>query len=808
VAKVLTGQGSKANDALTISTGFAILTFNHTVSTTVGSTAVLSSDRDIAVGSETTQKTALIAQGNIDSNNKDKKFALGAAVAIGFYANDVDTLVDSGAVIDAAGKLSVDAELTYPLLVTPLSLLPFSSFYTDGGAESDDLPGDLSALLDGSLGLSRILNVWVTTKARGPDAQSAAFAITGSIGVVNYDNHVASRIATGARINQDASVAGPQQSVEVMALTAMQIISAAGIINVSLNDVGVRSLLSAKAAGEEGWLGQPFSLLGNEAGTLGIGGSFIIQNFTNDTTALIEDGVLIGSATGGSVTVQATTDIETFEFVQAGGYSGNVGISGSLSLVEQVGSTLAQIDTGATVFGGALAVNAHDTTSHVTVAGAVQEAKAVGIGATVTYTDVTRTTNALLGAAWLDFTGSAINITGNSITLPNHKLTTGDRVIYRLRAANIAPAGGLVDGQEYFAIVVDSNTIQLALTPQDATNGNAVSLSATANTTGHSFEPSRSVIPIAPGTIAGNTITQANHGFATGQALLYRNFGGPTAQVTGLVDGQIYFVIVINANQYRLAATQAAARQIVPTALTISGPSTTGSRFERALGIDAASIAVAATADGNMWAFGVAGALVSSTQTADPVDVDEAEGPANSGVKGRYAIGVTGVTLFEYVTDNTRASISGPTSARSAGDVSVTAENATNITSAAGAGTYARSTNALGLAGAAAITEINRTTEAFLTSSAIPTAGTLTVSATESGKIIAVAAGVAGSINSKVAVDIAGSVAYNTINSATHVIVADNAITTTGASTITTSDTTKITAVAGAGAFAVNLSKE
>jgi hypothetical protein len=141
-SKVLSGQGSDPNEMLTLSTGFAFLTLDHTVQITVGPTAVLRSGTDVTVDATVSQKAAVSGQGNITSNNANKKFALGAAVAVGLYTNKVDTLVSSGAVIDAWGTVKVDAELTYPLLVTPLTLAPFSSFYANGGAQSANLIGD------------------------------------------------------------------------------------------------------------------------------------------------------------------------------------------------------------------------------------------------------------------------------------------------------------------------------------------------------------------------------------------------------------------------------------------------------------------------------------------------------------------------------------------------------------------------------------------------------------------------------------------------------------------------------------------
>ncbi|WP_345762181.1 beta strand repeat-containing protein [Diaminobutyricibacter sp. McL0608] len=165
----------------------------------------------------------------------------------------------------------------------------------------------------------------------------------------------------------------------------------------------------------------------------------------------------------------------------------------------------------------------------------------------------------------------------------SHNLHEGDFVIY------IVPNGGsavpgLVSGHRYRVHVVDASSIQLfdASTPTapvgasgaNVTGGNTISV---ANTYGngnaviytapnalHTFTTDQVEIavdgsnnPIISGNppavqfVNDNTITIQNHGFSTGQAVVYE---GATDPVGGLVNGQTYFVIVLNGNQLRLAA--------------------------------------------------------------------------------------------------------------------------------------------------------------------------------------------------------------------------------------------------------------
>ena len=71
--------------------------------------------------------------------------------------------------------------------------------------------------------------------------------------------------------------------------------------------------------------------------------------------------------------------------------------------------------------------------------------------------------------------GADIDATNDQITIDNHGLTTGDALVY---SDGTTADGGLplVDTTTYYAIVVDSNTIQLASSTGNATAGTAITL--------------------------------------------------------------------------------------------------------------------------------------------------------------------------------------------------------------------------------------------------------------------------------------------------------------------------------------------
>ena len=69
--------------------------------------------------------------------------------------------------------------------------------------------------------------------------------------------------------------------------------------------------------------------------------------------------------------------------------------------------------------------------------------------------------------------GDDIDSTTNRVTLNNHGLSTGDAVVY---SDGTTADGGLTDGTTYYAIVVDTDTIQLATSVANANAGTAIVL--------------------------------------------------------------------------------------------------------------------------------------------------------------------------------------------------------------------------------------------------------------------------------------------------------------------------------------------
>ncbi|MBV1719790.1 MAG: hypothetical protein KMY51_07260 [Desulfomicrobium sp.] len=153
-----------------------------------------------------------------------------------------------------------------------------------------------------------------------------------------------------------------------------------------------------------------------------------------------------------------------------------------------------------------------------------------------------------------NFAASAINDRPNVIELGvPHGLSRGDLVIYH-KGADTASIGGLEDAGIYYADIVSDTAVRLALSLRDLTDGVFVEFdTSTVNTTGHRLGvvDTKNLNTVAD-VVSGDTINLGYaHGFTTGQSIIYDSGSG--AAIGGLVDGQIYYVIVVTPTSFQLA---------------------------------------------------------------------------------------------------------------------------------------------------------------------------------------------------------------------------------------------------------------
>lgn len=163
------------------------------------------------------------------------------------------------------------------------------------------------------------------------------------------------------------------------------------------------------------------------------------------------------------------------------------------------------------------------------------------------------------------FSDSSVDVSNNYITITDHGFETGDIVIFLENSASSSPAiGGLVDSTPYYVIKMTESVLKLATSLENALAGTAIDLTGTP-VTNTDYE----LINVNNYTVStsSNTITVENHGFVTGQSVVYNEDGG---EIANLSDGTTYYIIEVDDHTIALATSEANA--IADTRINLDTP--------------------------------------------------------------------------------------------------------------------------------------------------------------------------------------------------------------------------------------------
>ncbi|MEL6107650.1 MAG: hypothetical protein AAFU85_16550, partial [Planctomycetota bacterium] len=386
-----------------------------------------------------------------------------------------------------------------------------------------------------------------------------------------------------------------------------------------------------------------------------------------------------------------------------------------------------------------------------------------------------------------------------------HGFTTGDAVVYSRGSLGDAEIGGLGHGNIYYVIVVDTTTIQLTETADEAllSDPEVIELDPDlAGGTNHGFGRT-----FRPEVVVDSQLSTIDfgrtHGFTTGDALVYDD-GGGTA-IGGLTDGTTYFVIDIDSTTIQLAETLGEATADTPTALPLDGTLSAG--FEHAFTdpegdgfvISGGDALVVANNSGEIISVSLAAATATEKrgggiQSGQVTSYQAAVDRQNGENQPRFGVAIAGDISVNIIRDTTNAFVVGPSF--QAESLEVAATNTTLIGSGSGAIAIANSTaNSVGLAGSFNINVVSNSTQARIDDSTVTTTGDVTVGAETAGEIIAISVS-GSSVNGILA--LAGSVSVNVISNDTVARISDGSDIDAGNVNVTANEEPSILAVAGA----------
>ena len=288
-----------------------------------------------------------------------------------------------------------------------------------------------------------------------------------------------------------------------------------------------------------------------------LSGSLDFEQYTNNNYAIIGAGALINQdsayqTSAQTVSVIAETDFEAINFV------GNTYIDLSLD-------NLLKLYRAGNFFG---------TVGANTVPG--NQATNFGIGSSLLYETFTNNTVSQIGVLPSFDAGSKVDSSADTIDLGNNEhWATGQEVVYEDNGGTAI--SGLTSGQAYYVIddSKDGNKIMLADTYADAIAGNALTISSGSGTqTIQAVNDESESFDAAQVNSSSNVITfTSSPGFTSGEAVVYSDDGGTAIDGNGspLVNGQVYYVIVVGTDEVELASTFANAK--AGTYMTLSAGS-------------------------------------------------------------------------------------------------------------------------------------------------------------------------------------------------------------------------------------------
>lgn len=282
-----------------------------------------------------------------------------------------------------------------------------------------DLADDLKTIFDPNNGfeLSYLTDSWTQTGGAGEKVSGAA-----ALNIMEY-NHTAK-----ATVKKDTKVEIDNGDLEVKAKNDIHTVNFSGDIKAPIGDQP-GSLDFWEDIG-----GSPFSGGGKAA----LGGAALTVHQKNTAEATVEDGVTVTKAK--DVRVTAENDGSNLSIAAAGGKGQTVAIDGTVNVNRFENTTKATIGKATISADGDVAVKAEDNTKDINIGGAIAVSEQAGIGATIAYNHIDRTTEAAL----LGTVSSAKDV---SITAKNtgalYAMSAAGGVTMQSSTANGAGSSGL-----------------------------------------------------------------------------------------------------------------------------------------------------------------------------------------------------------------------------------------------------------------------------------------------------------------------------------------------------------------------------
>ena len=305
-----------------------------------------------------------------EETSERKNKTAGVAVSYTGQTNHSDAAITGD--VKTTGKVTVDAK----------TKIPWQTSYASGDTWSN-IKDAMLRLIFGRENewFYPLVDSWSQVSGKGKDATYA-----GSVVWMDYDNSAKAYIgkADGATSAAKVDAGG---DVTVNGTTDVTTVNFAGSIPTILKYSPAMFWKQSQMVNIDG-------LDPTKAADQGIGGAILWLKQKNTTDAYIDGGATV-TTTKGKTDVTAKTDALNLGITTAGGAAQSVAVDASLGINRIVNTTKARIEN-ANVTAASLVLAANDKSRNINLAGGVGISGAKGIGASVAYNGISRTTDAIL----------------------------------------------------------------------------------------------------------------------------------------------------------------------------------------------------------------------------------------------------------------------------------------------------------------------------------------------------------------------------------------------------------------------------
>ena len=338
------------------------------------------------------------------SQGADK--SAGIAAAVNYVDQNDKAEAELAGDIKSKGNVKVSAE----------TKRPWQSNLEDFG---ENLANDLKTIFSPNNGfeLSYLTDSWTQTGGAGEKVSGAA-----ALNIMEY-NHTAK-----ATVKEGTKVEIENGNLDVSAKNDIHTVNFSGDIKAPIGDQ------PGSLDFWEDMAGNPFSGGGKAA----LGGAALTVHQKNTAEATVEDGVTVTKAKDVSVT--AENKGSNLSIAAAGGKGQTVAIDGTVNVNRFENTTKATIGKATISAAGDVAVKAEDNTKDINIGGAIAVSEQAGIGATIAYNHIDRSTEAaLLGTVSSD---KDVNVTAKN-TGALYAMSAAGGVTMQSSATNGAGSSGL-----------------------------------------------------------------------------------------------------------------------------------------------------------------------------------------------------------------------------------------------------------------------------------------------------------------------------------------------------------------------------